>query len=74
MEEEAQGRGDGAEEEGVACHICLMNIYTGEKESVMMFWYCDTSFSTFVHMKCFHDLDVPLKCEIHNFVFSKFIL
>ena len=54
MEEETQGRGDGAEEEGVACRICLIQISTGEQESRMMFCDCDTSFSTFVHIECFN--------------------
>ena len=59
VEEETQGRGDGAEKEGVACHICLMQISTGEQESGMMFCDCDTSCSTFVHIECFNDFGCP---------------
>ena len=73
VEEEEQGRGDGAEEEGVACHICLMQISTGEQESGMMFCDCDTSFRHLSTLNFLMILDVPLKCEIHNFDIFLFI-
>ena len=63
VEEEKQGRGDGAEEEGVACHICLIQISTGEQESSMMFFHCDNFFSTFVYMDCFHDFGCPSELQ-----------
>ena len=63
--------GQEAPEVEVACHICLMQISTGEQESGMVFCDCDTSCSTFIHIECFND--VPLKCEIHTFYIFLFI-
>ena len=63
VEEEEQGRGDGAEEEGVACHICLMQISTGEQESGMMLCDCDISFLSFEHKECFHDFGCPSEMQ-----------